>query len=126
LPKAIYEEMRSAYQVRVVASERALREIWNNFSRRSEYFSAIEGNDDMRSGSEGLGPDHDDGHWQSLPDGYRVSRDHRIKLDAIRRRLLLVEKGALNDAVRKRILAEVAVRERLQTIDQQLLGLEDD
>lgn len=51
----------------------------------------------------------------------RVSR-----LDAIRRRLLLAEKDALNDALRKRILSEEVVRSRLQTIDQQLLNLEDD
>ncbi|NEP03143.1 MAG: sodium:proton antiporter [Symploca sp. SIO2E9] len=35
LPKAVYEEMRSAYQVRVVASEKKLREIYN---QRSENF----------------------------------------------------------------------------------------
>jgi len=40
--------------------------------------------------------------------------------------LLLAEKDALNDALRKRILSEEVVRSRLQTIDQQLLNLEDD
>ncbi|HEY9844934.1 MAG TPA: cation:proton antiporter, partial [Candidatus Caenarcaniphilales bacterium] len=54
-----------------------------------------------------------------------ISSEH-TKLDAIRRRLLLVEKGALNDALRKRILSEAVVRQRLQIIDRQLLGLEDD
>jgi CPA1 family monovalent cation:H+ antiporter len=50
----------------------------------------------------------------------------RRKFDTIRRRLLLVEKGALNDALRKRILSEEIVRSRLRTIDEQLLTLEDD
>ena len=50
----------------------------------------------------------------------------RTKIDAIRRRLLLAEKGALNEAMRKRILSEEILRERLQKIDQQLLRLEDD
>ncbi len=48
------------------------------------------------------------------------------QLDAIRRRLLLAEKSALNDALRKRILSEEVVRSRLQAIDQQILDLEDD
>ena len=48
------------------------------------------------------------------------------KLDTVRRRLLLAEKGALNEAMRKRILSETIVRSRLQTIDEQLLRLEDD
>jgi CPA1 family monovalent cation:H+ antiporter len=91
LPKAVYEEMRSAYQVRVAAAEKALREIYN---RRSDEF---------------------DNQSSEL-----------TKLDAIRRRLLLAEKGALNEAMRKRILSETIVRSRLQTIDEQLLRLEDD
>ncbi len=90
LPKSIYEEMRSTYQVRVVAAEKTLRDL---YSRRSDQLPALSGN--------------------------------QSKLDAIRRRLLLVEKGALNDALRKRILSEEIVRERLQTIDEQLLGLGD-
>nr|WP_242054247.1 hypothetical protein [Nostoc sp. FACHB-888] len=48
------------------------------------------------------------------------------KLDAIRRRLLLAEKGALNEAMRKRILSEEIVRGRIQNLDEQLLKLEDD
>ena len=48
------------------------------------------------------------------------------KLDAIRRRLLLAEKGVLNEALRKRILSEAIVRGRLRTLDEQLLQLEDD
>jgi len=91
LPKAIYEELRAAYQVRVAGAEKALRDLYN---RRPDQF-AITGND-------------------------------HTKLDAIRRRLLLAEKGTLNEALRKRILSEEVVRERLKVIDEQLLRLEDD
>lgn len=91
LPKAVYEEMRSSYQVRVAGAEKSLREIYN---RRPNELDATSG--------------------------------ERTKLDAIRRRLLLAEKGALNEAIRKRILSEEIVRERLQKIDEQLLRLEDD
>lgn len=91
LPKAVYEEMRSAYQVQVAGAEKALREIYN---RR--------------------------------PDKLDTSRGDRTKLDAIRRRLLLAEKGALSEAMRKRILSEEIVQVRLQKIDEQLLRLEDD
>ncbi|HBB35557.1 MAG TPA: Na+/H+ antiporter [Cyanobacteria bacterium UBA8803] len=54
------------------------------------------------------------------------SRSDRAKLDAIRRQLLLAEKGALNEALRRRILSEEVVHERIKTLDQQLLKLEDD
>ncbi|MBH8555600.1 sodium:proton antiporter [Nostocaceae cyanobacterium CENA357] len=91
LPKAVYEEMRSAYQVRIASAEKTLREIYN---RRPD---EVEG----RSGKSS-------------------------KLEAIRRRLLLAEKGALNEAMRKRILSEEIVRGRIQTLDEQLLKLEDD
>lgn len=91
LPKAVYEEMRSTYQVRVAAAEKSLREIYN---RR--------------------------------PDELDTTRGDRPKLDAIRRRLLLAEKGALNEAMRKQILSEEIVRLRLQDLDHQLLKLEDD
>ncbi|OWY67176.1 sodium:proton antiporter [cyanobacterium TDX16] len=91
LPKAVYEEMRSAYQVRVAGAEKALREIYN---RRPNDLDATIGD--------------------------------RTKLDAIRRRLLLAEKGALNEAIRKQILSEEIVRSRLQKLDEQLLSLEDD
>lgn len=91
LPKAVYEEMRSAYQVRVAGAEKTLREFYN---RRPEEF-------DVKSGEH-------------------------TKLDAIRRRLLLAEKAALNETMRKRILSEEIVRGRIQTIDEQLLRLEDD
>lgn len=91
LPKAVYEEMRSAYQVRVAGAEKALREIYN---RRPNELDATVGN--------------------------------LTKFDAIRRRLLLAEKGALNDAIRKQILSEEIARSRLQKLDEQLLSLEDD
>lgn len=91
LAKAVYEEMRAAYQVRVAASEKALRDIYNQRPERS-------------------------------PD----TRSDRTRFDAIRRQLLLAEKGALNDALRRRILSEEVVHERVKTINQQLLKLEDD
>ena len=47
-------------------------------------------------------------------------------LDAVRRQLLLAEKIALTDAVRKKIVADVVADKRLQQIDEKLLGLEDD
>jgi CPA1 family monovalent cation:H+ antiporter len=94
LPKAIYEEMRSVYQVQVAGAERALRELYN---RRPDEF-------DPKSGE----------------------LHQRVKLDALRRRLLLAEKGALNEGIRKRILSEEIVRERIKTIDEQLLQLEDE
>lgn len=54
------------------------------------------------------------------------NRSDRTKLEAIRRQLLLAEKGALTDALRKRILSEAVVQERIKRIDEQLLTLEDD
>jgi CPA1 family monovalent cation:H+ antiporter len=54
------------------------------------------------------------------------SRSDRTKLDAIRRQLLLAEKGALTDALRRRMLSEEVVQERLKTINEKLLKLEDD
>ncbi|MBW4691766.1 MAG: cation:proton antiporter [Lyngbya sp. HA4199-MV5] len=91
LPKAVYEEMRASYQIRIAAAERSLRDFYN---RRPDQLTAASG---------------------------RVAR-----LDAIRRRLLLAEKDALNEALRKRVLSEDVVRSRVQAIDQQLLTLEDD
>ncbi len=90
LPKAVYEEMRSGYQVKVAAAERALRDFYN---RRAD----------------------------KLPLAALEPR-----LDAVRRRLLLAEKNALNDALRKRILSDEVVKARLKTLDEQLLKLEDD
>ncbi len=91
LPKAIYEEMRSSYQARIVGAEKSLREIYNR--RPSEFDPQV----------KELG-----------------------KIDAIRRRLLLAEKAALNEAIRKRILSETIVLHRLKELDRQLLMLEDD
>lgn len=91
LSKAVYEEMRAAYQVRVATAEKALREMYN---RRLENLESQ--NIDLS------------------------------KLDAIRRRLLLAEKGALNEAMRKRILSETIARSRIQDIDEKLLTLEDE
>jgi CPA1 family monovalent cation:H+ antiporter len=47
-------------------------------------------------------------------------------LDAIRKRLLLVEKGALSEALRRGILTELTVKGRLQQIDEKILMLEDE
>ncbi|MBD2205764.1 Na+/H+ antiporter [Calothrix sp. FACHB-1219] len=91
LPKAVYEEMRSGYQVQVAGAEKALRELYN---RRA--------------------------------DDLEPKTNEPSKLDAIRRRLLLAEKGALNEAIRQRILSAEIVYERLKKIDEQLLKLDDD
>jgi CPA1 family monovalent cation:H+ antiporter len=99
LPKAVYEEMRAAYQVRVAASERTLRDIYNQRPERSP-----------------------ESKGESLSDAL----GDRTKLDAIRRQLLLAEKGALTDALRRRILSEEVVQERLKTLNEKLLKLEDD
>lgn len=48
------------------------------------------------------------------------------QLDAIRRRLLLAEKVAVNDALRKRILSEDLVQTYVKDLNDQLLRLEDD
>lgn len=91
LPKAVHEELRAAYQARVAASERTLRDLYN---RRSQHSADAGGS-------------------------YR-------KLDAIRRRLLLAEKGAVSDALRKRVLSEEIVQTYLKDLDEKLLSLEDD
>jgi CPA1 family monovalent cation:H+ antiporter len=91
LPKSIYEEMRSMYQVQVARAERALRDLYDRW--------AVE----ISTGQ----PD---------PTG----------LDAIRKRLLLVEKVALTEALRRGIVSEAAVEERLHQIDEKILLLEDD
>lgn len=91
LPKSVYEEMRSSYQVKIAAAERSLRDFYN---RRSDAPDAGIGNPS--------------------------------RLDAIRRRLLLAEKDALSDALRKGILSQEIVHARIKAIDQQLLALEDD
>lgn len=91
LPKAVYEELRSLYQIQVAKSEKALRDRYN-----------------LRL------------------DGPASDPRDRSKLDAIRRRLLMVEKGAINEALRKRVISEAIAREQVQKIDEQLLSLEDD
>jgi len=50
----------------------------------------------------------------------------RNKLDTIRRRLLLSEKDAVNDALRKRIVPEDLVQTYIKNLDEKLLKLEDD
>ena len=92
LPKSVYEEMRSTYQLKIAGAEKSLREFYN---RRPADFEHSQG-------------------------------DYISKLDAIRRRLLLAEKGVLNEAMRKRILSETIAQKRIQILDQQLLKLEDD
>lgn len=48
------------------------------------------------------------------------------KLDAIRRRLLLAEKSAVNEALRKRVLSEELVQNYVKDLNEKLLSLEDD
>lgn len=91
LSKAVYEEMRSTYQLQVAEAENQLRDLHN---RRT----------DLSAGNHG-----------------RAS-----KLNAVRRRLLMVERNALNDAVRKRIISQDIIVPRLQAIDYQLMSLEDE
>jgi monovalent cation:H+ antiporter, CPA1 family len=91
LSRAVYEEMRSTYQVQIAGAEKLLREFYN---RRPDEF-------DLKSGQ-------------------------KTKLDGIRRRLLLAEKGALTESLRKRIFSEEVVKKRIKIIDEQLLNLEDD
>jgi CPA1 family monovalent cation:H+ antiporter len=91
LPKAVYEEMRSTYQIKIAASERSLRDIYNQRPEASGKIKAEAAN-----------------------------------LDAIRRQLLLAEKGALNEAIRRRIISEEVVHGRIKAINEQLLKLEDD
>ncbi len=92
LPKAVYEEMRAAYQVKVAASEHHLRDLYNQRPEQS----------------------------------FNSSGGDRTKLDAIRRRLLLAEKGVLNQALRQRIISEDLARDYLTELNEQLLQLEDD
>lgn len=50
----------------------------------------------------------------------------RSDLDAIRRRLFLAEKGAVSDALRKRIVPDDLVQSYIKNLDEKLLALEDD
>nr|WP_205879094.1 sodium:proton antiporter [Leptolyngbya sp. BC1307] len=66
-----------------------------------------------------------------LRDFYNQYRAGQLKsdrsgLEAIRRRLLLAEKGAMNDALRKRIVPEDLVQPYIKDLDEKLLSLEDD
>ena len=54
------------------------------------------------------------------------SKSDRNGLDAIRRRLMLAEKGAVSDALRKRIVPEDLVQSYIKNLDEKLLLLEDD
>ncbi|CAN1213602.1 sodium:proton antiporter [Tumidithrix helvetica PCC 7403] len=91
LAKSVYEEMRAAYQVKVAAAEKGLREIFSRSPQASD-----------RSTGE------------------------QTKLDAVRRRLLLAEKGALTEVQRKGLLSQDIVQKRLQALDEQLLNLGDE
>ncbi|TVQ11960.1 MAG: sodium:proton antiporter [Leptolyngbya sp. DLM2.Bin27] len=55
----------------------------------------------------------------------RLSYGRTVKLNAIKRQLLMVERSALNDAVRKRIISAEIVSSQIEAIDNQLLSLED-
>jgi len=59
-------------------------------------------------------------HWAGQLQGDRSG------LDAIRRRLLLAEKVAVSDALRKRIISEDLVQPYIKNLDEKLLTLEDD
>lgn len=66
-----------------------------------------------------------------LRDFYNQYRANQLKsdrdgLDAIRRRLFLAEKGAVSDALRKRIVPEDLVQPYIKDLDEKLLKLEDD
>ncbi|OKH39142.1 sodium:proton antiporter [[Phormidium ambiguum] IAM M-71] len=66
-----------------------------------------------------------------LRDFYNQYRANQLKsdrrgLDTIRRRLFLAEKGAVSDALRKRIVPEDLVQPYIKDLDEKLLGLEDD
>jgi CPA1 family monovalent cation:H+ antiporter len=91
VPEAVYEEMRSSYQIQIARAEKALRDIYDRWVIET---------------SAGQGDPS--------------------RLNAMRRQLLLAEKRALSDALRKRILAETVVKERLKQVDEKLLRLEDD
>jgi len=89
LPKAVYEEMRSTYQVQIAKAEKYLRDFYNR-----------------------------------PLDNQKTPHDV-VTFPAIRRRLLLAEKGAVSEALRKRIISEEIAQRRLEAIDAQLLNLED-
>ncbi len=66
-----------------------------------------------------------------LREAYNQHRTRRFeqdstRLDPIRRRLLLAEKGAVSDALRKRIVPEDLVQSYFKDLDEKLLSLNDD
>jgi monovalent cation:H+ antiporter, CPA1 family len=65
---------------------------------------------------------------RDLHNQYRAGQieGDRSGLEAIRRRLLLAEKGAVSDALRKRIVPEDLVQIYIKDLDEKLLKLEDD
>jgi CPA1 family monovalent cation:H+ antiporter len=65
---------------------------------------------------------------RDLYNQYRAGQraENRTGLDAIRRRLFLAEKGAVGDALRKRIVPEDLVQPYIKDLDEKLLSLEDD
>lgn len=65
---------------------------------------------------------------RDLYNQYRAgqSQSDRSGLDAIRRQLLLAEKGAIGDALRRRIVPEDLVQPYIKDLDEKLLTLEDD
>lgn len=65
---------------------------------------------------------------RDLHNEYRAGQldSDRSGLDTIRRQLLLAEKGAVRDALRKRIVPEDLVQPYIKELDEKLLSLEDD
>ena len=66
-----------------------------------------------------------------LRDAYNQHRSKNLdrnpsRLDAIRRRLFLAEKGAIINALRKRIVPEDLVQPYVKELDEKLLSLDDD
>jgi len=57
-------------------------------------------------------------------DTKKTSQGKVAKLNGIKRQLLMVERSALNDAVRKRIISADIVADRIRSIDDQLMKLE--
>ncbi|MCT7996146.1 cation:proton antiporter [Laspinema olomoucense] len=71
------------------------------------------------------------GAEKQLRDIYNIRPEERDgsnhgKFDAVWRQVLLAEKSALNDALRKQILSEEIVQNQVKDLDQELLKLEDD
>ncbi|HEY9735406.1 MAG TPA: sodium:proton antiporter [Trichocoleus sp.] len=99
LPKALYEEMFAAYQARIAAAERELRDLYN-----------------QRAAQPGATDDADEPN----------ASEDRHYLDGLRRRLLLAEKGAVSAAVRKGLLSDDLVQTYMKALDEKLLSLKDE